>query len=96
MELQGPTRVQEVLAYWDEVGDIPAVTPPSSPRSDGGTSSREASDVGDDETDAAAVGGEGFTWGPRLWEGIFFKLTTMGEYGCSPHVYRGGGSKHGR
>ena len=50
VELQGPTRVQEVLAYWDEAGDIPAVTPPMpcSPR-----------DVGDEVTDTAAGGDVG-------------------------------------
>ena len=78
-----------MLIYWDEAGDIPAVTPliPISPRSDGGTSSLEASDVGDEKNDAAAVGGEvnlgqsacHSRLATSAWEGIFFKLTTMGE-----------------
>ena len=96
VELQGPTRVQEVLAYWDEAGGMPAATPPMpcSPRSDGGTSSLEASDVGDEVTDAAAGAGGQSACHPRVatsaWKGITFKFPTMGEYGGKPaRVYWG-------
>ena len=95
--LQGLTRVQEVL-YWDEAGDIVTPPMPSSPRSDGGTSSLEASDVGDDETDAAAVGGEvnlGASapvtpdWPRQRGRASSSSSQRWGSMAANPHVCRG-------
>ena len=84
VELQGPTRVQEVLAYWDEAGDIPAVTPPMpcSPR-----------DVGDEVTQQGETWG---TWGPERLSPQSGRgrappssSQRWGDMAANPHVYGG-------
>ena len=60
MELQGPQSDQTALAYWNEAGDIKAVTPPlpSSPRTDGGASSDSTSDEENNNTDVDTTAGD--------------------------------------
>ena len=66
VEPQGPHSHQTALAYWNEAGDIKAVTPPlpSSPRTDGGASSHSTSDEENNITNVDTTAGDVRT--PRI------------------------------
>ena len=99
VEPQGPHSHQTALAYWNEAGDIKAVTPPlpSSPRTDGGASSHSTSDEENNNTNVDTTAGDVNLgarapvtpeW-PRRRRNAASSSRIWGNMAADPHVYRG-------